>query len=238
MAMTPSSARSRRELSSGCWTQRASIGASERWTSRAVPATQRPERPRAERWWSSDDRSFDAVVGKFVMHQLGDPDRAVVERSRPRPWWPARAHGVGRPQPGAVRRCVPRRGGRSEGAPAEGSSFRPGLLRFSDEQELARLPSGHELEAIEVSTISFTHRVSSAQELWHGLLDGTVRTSAIVRAQAVGMQQRIRAAFDRLLDDYRAGSGFELPVCVKLACACRAPAAQQHARRPQHGAAT
>jgi hypothetical protein len=81
-----------------------------------------------------------------------------------------------------------------------------------------------------VISISFTHPVSSPDELWRGLLAGTVRTAAVVRGQPDDVQQRIRAAFDRLMQAYRVGTGFELPVSVNLASARRATISRQRGR--------
>jgi hypothetical protein len=106
----------------------------------------------------------------------------------------------------------------------------PDFFRFSHEEELVRLLGDHDLDDIELSTISFTHPVASPDALWRGLLAGTVRTAAVVRGQPDDVQQRIRAALDRLMHPYRVGAGFELPVSVKLASARRAATSGQRGR--------
>ena len=71
--------------------------------------------------------------------------------------------------------------------PSSGSRLRKSslpLLQFSG------------LAGVEVKTIGFEHHVSTADELWHGLLSGTVRTSALIVRQPEETRQRIRAAFD------------------------------------------
>ena len=73
-----------------------------------------------------------------------------------------------------------------------------------------------------MQTIAFTHPISSADELWDGLLGGTVRTSALILGQPVETQQRIREAFDGLVEGYRRGDALELPVSVKLAAGASA----------------
>ena len=52
-----------------------------------------------------------------------------------------------------------------------------------------------------METIAFSRRFPSADELWHGLLGGTVRISALIMGQP----------------EERCGDGLELPVAVKLA---------------------
>jgi pimeloyl-ACP methyl ester carboxylesterase len=80
------------------------------------------------------------------------------------------------------------------------------------------------LDRLDVPTlrdVSFLHPVSTPDEFWHGLLSGTVRTAAIVRAQPEPVRRRVRDAFDRLLEAHRIGDRYELPVSVKLAAAHR-----------------
>lgn len=73
-----------------------------------------------------------------------------------------------------------------------------------------------------VRRLTFTHRVASPDLLWDGVLDGTVRTSALVKGQPIDVQRRIRATFDRLAAEYAVGDGLELPVSVKVATGRRA----------------
>jgi hypothetical protein len=100
--------------------------------------------------------------------------------------------------------------------PPDGLPAGPDFFRFSVDAELDALLRDHGLEDREVTRIAFTHRVASADELWGGLLGGTVRTSALILRQPEETQQRIRAAFDRLVEPYEGGDGLELPVSVKL----------------------
>jgi hypothetical protein len=97
------------------------------------------------------------------------------------------------------------------------------MFRFSEEQEFSRLLGSQRLEDIQVRTISFTHPESSPDALWRGLLGGTVRTSALILRQTSEMQRQIRAAFDRIVQQYEVGARLELPISVKLASA-RKPA--------------
>jgi hypothetical protein len=50
-----------------------------------------------------------------------------------------------------------------------------------------------------VRAFSFAHFVASPDELWNGILRGTVRTSIGIRRQPKAVQASIRAAFDRLV---------------------------------------
>jgi len=93
----------------------------------------------------------------------------------------------------------------------------PPIFRFADDEEFARLLREQGLEEIEVRTISFVHSEPSADALWRGLMGGTVRTSAIILGQTDEMQREIRAASDRIVQQYQVGPRLELPVSVKLA---------------------
>ena len=72
------------------------------------------------------------------------------------------------------------------------------------------------LENAAVEPIDFSLRVESAEELCNGLVEGTVRVRPLVVAQSDEAQWAIRARFEELLEEHRAGDGFEVPVAVKL----------------------
>ncbi|MBV8196004.1 MAG: hypothetical protein JOY80_10830 [Candidatus Dormibacteraeota bacterium] len=93
----------------------------------------------------------------------------------------------------------------------------PNFFRFSREHEFATLLRDAGLERIAVSTLAFSHAVGSADELWDGMLGGTVRTSSLILRQSQETRERIRAEFDRMVAAYGTGGSLELPVSVKLA---------------------
>jgi SAM-dependent methyltransferase len=164
--------------------------------------------------------SFDAVVGNFVLLHLGRPERAVSEF--------ARVLGSG----GRVALTVwdlPERTrllgvfidavAEAGATPPTDIPVGPPFFRFSDDAELVRLFTGQGLEDATLRTLSFVHSIPSPDELWHGMLGGTVRTSALVLRQSDELQRQIRAAFDRIVEQYAVGDHLELPVSVKLASA-------------------
>jgi SAM-dependent methyltransferase len=164
-----------------------------------------------------DDASFDAVVGNFLILHLGRPEQAMAE---------------------AVR--VLRRGGalalttwdfaervrmfgvfldaiaEAGATPPDDLPAGPDFFRFSADDEFDALMRDHGLEERAVRRVAFTHRVSSADELWDGFLAGSLRVAALVTGQSEHSRRRIRASFDRLLSEYRSGNGYELPVSAKL----------------------
>jgi ubiquinone/menaquinone biosynthesis C-methylase UbiE len=168
------------------------------------------------------DDSFDAVVGNFAMLHLARPELAAAEFSRvlapggrlALTVWdhPERARLFG-----IFLDAVAEAGADTP----EEIPVGPPFFRFSDEQEFARLLDEQRLERIKVETINFSHQVSSPDELWSGVLAGTVRTSALIQRQPDETQQQIRSAFDRMVQQHRNGDRLAIPVAVKLASATK-----------------
>jgi SAM-dependent methyltransferase len=166
------------------------------------------------------DASFDALVGNFVMLHLGRPEQAAAEFGRvlapggrlALTVWdlPERARFLG-----VLVEALAVAGA----SPPEDLPAGPPIFRFSDDQEFARLLGDQGLGDIQVRTVSFTHTEPSSDALWRGLLGGTVRLSALILRQPRETQRQIRAAFDRIVQQYEVGARLELPVSVKLASA-------------------
>jgi SAM-dependent methyltransferase len=165
-----------------------------------------------------DDASFDAVVGNFLILHLGRPEQAMAEAVRVlRPGgalalttWDfaerVRMFGV-------FLDAIAEAGA----TPPDDLPAGPDFFRFSANDEFDALMRDHGLEERAVRRVAFTHRVSSADELWDGFLAGSLRIAALVTGQSEHSRRRIRASFDRLLSEYRSGDGYELPVSAKLA---------------------
>jgi SAM-dependent methyltransferase len=164
------------------------------------------------------DGSFDAVVGNFVILHLGRPERAVAGFARvlapggalALTAWdvPERARLLG-----VLLEAIAEAGVRPRADLPAG----PDLFRFAADAELDGILRDHGFHDREVTTIAFTHRVSTAGELWEGLLAGTVRSSAVLEGQPPETRRRVRAAFDRLVDDFGGADGLHVPASVKLA---------------------
>jgi ubiquinone/menaquinone biosynthesis C-methylase UbiE len=169
------------------------------------------------------DASFDAAVGNFAILHVGRPERVAAEARRVlreggrvglSAWdFPRRARlfGVFVDAVAAV-----------DAPPPEDVPVGPSFFRFSEDAEFIGLLKEAGFADAEVRTIEFHHFVPSPDELWDGLLGGTVRTRALVLGQSDEQRGRIRDAFDELVAPYRTDAGLELPVSVKLACGRRA----------------
>ncbi len=168
------------------------------------------------------DGVFDAVVGSLAMPHLGRPEQAVAECGRVLApdgrlaltvWdFPQRARLVG-----VLAEAVREVGATSPEAVPAGPDF----FRFADDAEFHRLLADQGFLDVEVKSLMFTHTVQSADELWDGLLRGTVRTAAVIRGQSTDVVRRIRAGFNRRLDAYRTGQTYAVPVSFKLAAGWR-----------------
>ena len=164
------------------------------------------------------DRSFDVVVSNFGIGHFPRPERALAEFVRvARPggvvavsWWdvPARHRvmGIFFDAMNEVGACPP---------PELPTG--PPMFRFSDEQELAQTLRTVGLGEVIVRAYSFSHRLASPEELWNGILGGTVRTSIGIRRQPNAVQNHIRRAFDRLVQPYAVDGGISVPVAFKIA---------------------
>lgn len=162
------------------------------------------------------ERTFDALVCGFAINHFPRPERALREFARvvlpggriALSTWDLpernrflgilvdalRAYGVTRP-------------------PAA-----PDPYRFAADDEFRALLAGAGLVDVEVRALALTHRVSNTDELWHGLLGGSLRTAGLVMDQSPAMRRRIRATLERLAEQHRSGAALAIPVRARLAC--------------------
>lgn len=174
------------------------------------------------------DASFDAVVANFALLHFGHPERALAELTRvlcpggrlALTVWdvPQRCRMLA-----VIVDAVAEVGASTPANVPPGPAF----FRFAEDAEFVRLLRGAGCENVDVRRVEFTQTVRSADELWDGILAGTVRMSTLILDQPSDQQPRIREAFDRLMGTFRSGDHFELPVSVKLASG-RKPAGRSH----------
>ena len=122
-----------------------------------------------------------------VLH-LGRPEVAAAEFARVlRPGGEARAHDLGRPRSGALPGRVPRRH-RARPERRRPATSRPGLRSSASPTSRSSTPScdAQGLAETRVETISFGLRVATTDELWDGILGGTVRIPALIVRQVGG----------------------------------------------------
>ena len=164
------------------------------------------------------DRCFDAVVANLGLPHFGQPEQVVREFRRVltpggRVALTAWNHPADARLVGVLLEAVHEVGVTvPETVPAG-----PNFFRFADDAEFESLLKDQDFIDIGVRTVEFVHSIDSADELWDGLLHGTVRTAAVVRAQPDDVIRQIRADFNRRVEGYRTGATYRLPVSFKLA---------------------
>ena len=164
------------------------------------------------------DASFDGVVAGFVVNHLPRAERALAEFARVvRPGGRVAVTVWDRPERmrliGVLAEAVQRAEGvRDPGLPSGG----PDPFRFADDAAFVALLVGADLVGVEVHSVDFEQRVADTDELWGGLLAGSVRTSALIERQPEPVRRRVRAEFENVLAPYRSHGGFALPVAAKL----------------------
>jgi SAM-dependent methyltransferase len=163
------------------------------------------------------DRQFDAVVSNFGVGHFPRPERALGEFVRvlapggsvALSWWdiPAR-HRLNGIFFDAINEA--------HASPPADLPAGPPMFRFSEERELAALLQSAGLTQVAVTSHTLIHRLANTDELWNGILGGTVRTSIGIRRQPREVQERIRAAFDRLVRPYAVQGELQVPVAFKI----------------------
>ncbi|MGH2821911.1 MAG: hypothetical protein ACRDLY_02620, partial [Thermoleophilaceae bacterium] len=93
----------------------------------------------------------------------------------------------------------------------------PDPFRLADDRAFAALLRAGGLGAVQVDTVELEHRADDLEELWLGLLGGSVRGAAVVEAQDEATRARIRAELGCLVEELRSGGAYAIPAVVKLA---------------------
>ena len=93
----------------------------------------------------------------------------------------------------------------------------PDPYRFADDDELRGLLHDAGLQDVEVGSVSLTHLLPDTDELWEGMLGGSVRTAGLVMRQPPPTRRRVRAAVERLAEEHRIDGALAIPVRAKIA---------------------
>jgi ubiquinone/menaquinone biosynthesis C-methylase UbiE len=166
-----------------------------------------------------EDDAFDAAVAAFLLHHVPSPERVVTELARV-----ARRVAVAQWDASERARLIGLLNDAIAAAGIEPSTGRPlGPSRelLARDEELRRLLEGAGLADVRVDTFAFVEPMRGTDELWDGVLGGSVNTRAIVFAQPPDVQRRIRDELDRLVDPHRRDGGIDVPVSVRVASARR-----------------
>lgn len=97
----------------------------------------------------------------------------------------------------------------------------PNFFMFSDTSESERRLTAFGFEGIEFQTVAQTWRLSSVDNLFEAIDNGTVRAAATLRGQKKDALGQIKAAVKSNLVEYRTGDGYEIPMPAIVASAVR-----------------
>lgn len=168
------------------------------------------------------DNSFDAAVINFGMLHLARPDQALAEAQRVlRPagkfaftvWAkPEEAKGFG-----VVLGAIETYGDLNVSLPPG-----PPFFRFSEPEECKKALLAAGFASAEVMPVAQIWRLPSAAALFDYMLNSTVRTAALLRAQEAAALNNIRNCVREGALSYQKADGIELPMPAVLASAAKA----------------
>lgn len=164
-----------------------------------------------------EDGTFDAVVAAFVLLHLAAPERAVAEAARVlRPGGRAAFTVWDEPSRGRWIGVFFDAFAAAGAHPPAGVPAGPSFYGLADESTFTSLLAGAGLRDVRVDRIEFDLHLADGDELWNGLLQGSVRVSPMVLGQPAEVQREIRRRYDEILEQHRTADGFAVPVSATL----------------------
>ncbi len=168
------------------------------------------------------DAAFDACVGGFVLNHLPAPDAVAAELARVLAPGGALALSLWEPPArnrwlGIVGEALAEVGVHTPADLAGG----PDAYRFADRDEMIGLLRRAGLGDARVERVETLARCRDGDELWEGVLGGSVRTSTTILRQPEEVRRQVRAAVERRLRPYRTPGGLELPARAVIGAARR-----------------
>jgi ubiquinone/menaquinone biosynthesis C-methylase UbiE len=161
------------------------------------------------------DDTFDAAVAAFLLHHVPSPERVVAELAR------VASHvGIAQWDVGARARLIGLITDAITAAgvePVAGRPVGPSREQLASDEELRRLLRHAGLAEIRTDTVAFVEPMRDCDELWEGVLGGSVNTRAIILAQPLAVRQRIRSELNALVEPYRHNTAIHVPVSVRIA---------------------
>jgi SAM-dependent methyltransferase len=171
------------------------------------------------------DGAFDACTAAFVVNHLVEPERGAAELARVLRPGGRVALAMWGPLDEVALLGLPTAAAAAAGIDNRAIPAGPSGERFTDRGELAGLLAGAGLADVAIRELAFVLRTGGIDELWAGLLGGTVRAAARLTAAPPAARERARAELERLAEPLRDGPGYALPTVVRIASGRRTPPA-------------
>jgi SAM-dependent methyltransferase len=156
--------------------------------------------------------AFDAVVACFLLGHLANPEAALAEARRVLAsqgalglaWWlaPERARSFD------VIMSAVREAGDIDAPLPQGPPFGD----WSDPAEARSRLSALGWRGVSIREVVMTWEVGSADEFFVAYREGTVRTAGLLRAQTPDALRAIRVRVGDLLEPFRRGEGYTIPM--------------------------
>lgn len=166
--------------------------------------------------------TFDAVACAFGLCHFPEPDLALREAHRVLRHggriafsvWdvPERTIGFA-----AVYAAIRRHGTLEVGLPVG-----PNFWLYSDAAQSREALRDAGFASPTVRTVAQTWRLADADQLFQLVLQGTVRAAALLRAQSPAARDAIRATVREIVETYRVGNRYEIPMPALIAAAVKA----------------
>jgi SAM-dependent methyltransferase len=164
------------------------------------------------------DGSFDAAVGNIVIQHIGEPERAALELARvlvsggrvALSTWDA-------PERSPFFATILGAVADADVPPPTSIPAGPSFFQFADGVVFAALLQDAGFADVHIDAISFEVPLRSAEDLIAGLVEGTVRTGALLRAANEAQGALIRESLEVRLEPWRRGASYAVPASVKIA---------------------
>lgn len=165
--------------------------------------------------------SFDAVVAAFLMPHVSDLPAVCAELARVVRPGGRLALATWDPEPETFTRFLFE--SIAESGAVAPASLPPGppFFQYARSDEFTELLAGAGLSEIAVSAVAFSHPVTDLDAFWADLVGGTVRASALIRAQPPELQAGIRRMYGERLERWRVDGGWDVACAIKLGGATR-----------------
>ena len=162
-----------------------------------------------------EDALFDAALAAFVINHMPDAERGAAELVRVTRPGGRVATAMWGPFEQVALLGLPARAAAAAGVSDDDGPGGPDSLRFTDAAELVHVLEGTGLRDVALDEISFMLPVADLDELWDGVLGGSVRTSRRLSAGGDAAREALR----ELAEPYRDRACYSLPTLVRIAYA-------------------